>query len=435
MDSIFSSHRRLTLVSLLLAAGNALICLSPGWSDTKDAARDISKLLSAENAVGEQIHIRPTSSQPFRRFGTNYLFLGPVTNAEDLSLAIANNPVNRWAYDMQGLDESEYQTLLSRIEKGAKSQSKFQQHYARAWCALRANAYQQALSEATQCLALDAHSAEAETLLAQSQLGLEKIDDALASLTKAAKLAPQNSDIAFLSGVAKSRQRKWTDCVTDLSRAIKSAPARYWYHWTLGYSLLHSGKAAQSQKEFETVAKSRVNDELALPALENYFYLQGTHEKIIDTITSMLASKPQDANLLYARASALCRMSEYERALSDLNAALKVDPHMQLALLKRGYVNARLRKHKDAAIDWEAANRITPTNTGLKGAAGSYFELADFKKAVDSLTKLIAATGKPEDYLARAACYDKLGKSDLANADRRQAEQLKKPGQRLLPYR
>ena len=89
---------------------------------------------------------------------------------------------------------------------------------------------------------------------------------------------------------------------------------------------------------------------------------------------------PADPAYLYQRAMALAQIEEVERALADLDAALKLKPDAVPALLTRA--SLRLESDRQGAIaDMQAADRLLPREAVERLELAGFYERADLLPA------------------------------------------------------
>lgn len=152
-----------------------------------------------------------------------------------------------------------------------------------------------------------------------------------------------------------------------------------------------------------------------------YYYLLGDYERAAQYFTREIESTPARLNNNYlARASCYLLMGQKERALADIERALKIEPGHAFALELRGEIYA-LEKNHDAALElFSRVQNISPH------WAVPYFDRAsilldrkEFQPALDELNKAVSYQGRmPLFYLVRSLAHFRLG--DLASAHKDQ---------------
>jgi len=107
---------------------------------------------------------------------------------------------------------------------------------------------------------------------------------------------------------------------------------------------------------------------------------------------------------LYGRGSAFFRSEDYESALKDLNALIKLDGKHSKAYHARGLLRGAEEKYKEAIKDLEKANSLAPGNQEVWLDLGGAFLLnKDFPNAQIAFEKAIELDkGCPEGWYGKA---------------------------------
>jgi tetratricopeptide (TPR) repeat protein len=157
-------------------------------------------------------------------------------------------------------------------------------------------------------------------------------------------------------------------------------------------------------------------------------------DDVIKTCTRVISSRQtsdasQSAALL-GRGNMYRRMGQYDRAIADYNAALKLDPN-NLAPILTSRGNAwRGKKNTDRAIaDHSEAIKLDPTYATAWGNRGNVWSdkgewdkaIADYDKAIELNPKFATA------FYNRGLAYEAKKNKDHASADYQAALQLQ-PG-------
>jgi len=145
----------------------------------------------------------------------------------------------------------------------------------------------------------------------------------------------------------------------------------------------------------------------------------GQYEAAIADYDAALRLDPDHAVALVNRSLAWIALGRYEEAIADYDAVLRLDPEQVGAWANRGAAKAKLGRHNEALADYDAALRLDPNhvlalaNRGLaRIALGRYEEaIADF----DSVLRL-----NPDNagvYNNRGWVKARLGRHEEAIAD------------------
>jgi len=124
-----------------------------------------------------------------------------------------------------------------------------------------------------------------------------------------------------------------------------------------------------------------------------------------------------------------CEASDYDCQISNYTKAINLNPQYANAYILRG-VSYSGRKDYDAAIrDYTEAIRLSPNDASPYNNRGvSYYLKGDENAAIRDYTEAIRLDPKTYYYYSnRANSYERIGEKDKAQADRKKADDLKKP--------
>ena len=200
---------------------------------------------------------------------------------------------------------------------------------------------------------------------------------------------------AYEEGMLLLSRRKWADGVERLSEAIRLKPDS---------ALAHLGRCR------------------AEVALEQ-------HQQAIVDCTEVIQRLPNSATAFHERGTAYFRVAQFDRAVEDMNAALRLgDDAPGFAHSIRGRAHSGLKEWEDAIQDFDEAIKLNP-------AVGQFFMFRgialnarrQFRKALDDFNEALRLQPNlPMAYHQRALAKARLGDIAGAAADREQAKSLRK---------
>ena len=270
-------------------------------------------------------------------------------------------------------------------------------------------------------------------LLVKKAITVSDFKTAYQAASKAIALNPHLAEAYLLRG--KSRylmsHGNQSESITDLQTAIKLNPR-------LGDAYEYLGMIYDSQKE---------------------------HRKSIDVLSAGLKQYPRSSTLLECRASVYGTLGDSEKALNDYSALIKCMPHRTSNYIKlaaqlermgrykealnayadaiainrkpdlvtcdsyknRARLLSKLRRHREAIVDLSKLIELDDSDDDAIRLRGDEYKfLNQFEKAIADYSKAIEASPQyaRTSYESRAVAYDALGKSDLAEKDRKNARKL-----------
>jgi len=170
-----------------------------------------------------------------------------------------------------------------------------------------------------------------------------------------------------------------------------------------------------------------------ISALHGRAYAHLEEEKTdlaIAELTALIALK-HDYSMAYAtRAQAYFENNQIDLALKDCATGLTYKDELSVRheiYHLRGRIYRSIKQYDKAKLDFDAALKLAPQDAGLYWNRGNVsLDAGQYQKAIDDYNQAIHFT-KPNDedrlaryYSSRASAYEKLGKKDLAAADRKQ---------------
>ncbi len=150
------------------------------------------------------------------------------------------------------------------------------------------------------------------------------------------------------------------------------------------------------------------------------------YETVVSLATKAIAASPKTARFYAKRAEAYLILNKPDLAMADLTTAAKLKPKIGWPLIARGRIYDSQGKDALALADYNRGIALGCL-LGYKDQARVLERNGKLEQAAVSLTKLMPTIGPLEriPYLfQRAKIYEKLGKTELANADNKLASDL-----------
>lgn len=151
------------------------------------------------------------------------------------------------------------------------------------------------------------------------------------------------------------------------------------------------------------------------------------------SLTAALANSSEPVLVLHNRASLLCDMNQFDDAMYDYSAIIKIDPDNVEAYYRRGLLHLEANDRTSAEADFEKCDEIDANNLFSKLSKALLLKLEDDWEGAEKIYSDILATESRKHnsyYMNRAECYVNIEKYSLAAADLRTIE----AGERENPY-
>jgi tetratricopeptide (TPR) repeat protein len=150
-----------------------------------------------------------------------------------------------------------------------------------------------------------------------------------------------------------------------------------------------------------------------------YYYLQGDYERAAMLYTAEIERQPENVNNYITRAGCYISIGQRERAVADVERALKINQSHLLALQLRGEIHL-LNKEYEAALErFVQAQALNPDWAVPYFDRGSLLlERGEYKPALENFNKAVSLQSRlPLFYVVRSLAHFRLGDFDSARAD------------------
>ena len=228
---------------------------------------------------------------------------------------------------------------------------------------------------------------------------------------------PFLNDVWEIRGVARQNMGKNKDAVDDYDKALETLPGNKQILFNKALALEAMGNLEASDSTFKELMKYNPNYDRAYRGRAKLRMSQGdTLQAIADLDTALMINK-YSHEVFAMRAGLLATATkDYEKALSDMNEAIRLQPQESQYYVIRAQVNYNLDNLNGAlddysyAIDFDHHNTIAYYNRGILRA-----EINDVNRAIEDFTAVLKL--KPADYRTlynRAILYKNI--HDYKNA-------------------
>jgi len=170
--------------------------------------------------------------------------------------------------------------------------------------------------------------------------------------------------MVFLSGCSKDKltdseyiqkakddmdEGKYRDGVIELKNALQVNPENPEARWLLGEIYLIVGDGFSAEKELRHAVKLGIDRREIILSLSQAMLMQGAFEQVLSEIEPKSVSVKSVAAKLYAmRAQAYVGLNKYQKAKSELEKGIKIDPKAMLVMIGRAQLAMSRRDEKSA---------------------------------------------------------------------------------------
>ncbi|GAB4403314.1 MAG: hypothetical protein OHK003_31150 [Anaerolineales bacterium] len=150
-----------------------------------------------------------------------------------------------------------------------------------------------------------------------------------------------------------------------------------------------------------------------------YYYLKGDFERAAQLYSADIDRKPDDINNYLARAGCYLAIGQRERALADVDRALKLNPNHLFALELRGEIHMLNKDYDTASTYFAKAQQLNPSwAVPYFDQASLLMERGEIQPALENFNKAVALQPRmPLFYIIRSLAHFKAGDLNSAHHD------------------
>lgn len=260
---------------------------------------------------------------------------------------------------------------------------------------------------------------------------LEEYQEAIEDFTLALETDGGNARVHFNRGNARYQLGQYRDALTDYRAAVSLEPGRPEFLHYAGLACEGCGDIRSAALYYDEALKQDSSHHTARFNAGRMYHLDGQYERALERFNGGL---PPDEALHEARGLVYLDIDNYQKALTDFDQVIELEPLKGRHHYNRGVVYHRMGREQDAIDDLSRAIELGSTEDCvfcLRGLA--WRALGNTAQAVADLTSAIDADGTNTEYLSnRAQCYFEQGLYDCAESDLGRALQLQPADSELL---
>jgi len=335
-----------------------------------------------------------------------------VRAVEEDRLLLAHEQVG-WAARSQVVPVAEgYAALNQRIETHSQDAHAYLAR-AQFWLDRYRQDHRRGLDDLDRSLQSDSPDLQTLVDLAGKQRRAGRIEDAIATLSKALKMAPRRHDLLQQRGrllleseqLERAREdfdrvvelRPWHaegylgrarvlsgldllyDALDDLNKAARLAPRNVEIPLALGDVWSAHNVAPRAIQAYREALEMDPEQVEAHVRLGDVLAGSGQREQAIDHYTAALRLDPQRTDVYLQRSAVYFESGQYDNAIADCSRVIQFDPAAAEAFRRRGTINFERRNYSQAISDFRIALKLQPSlaDEGLRHYAVAYSQRAE----------------------------------------------------------
>jgi tetratricopeptide (TPR) repeat protein len=187
-----------------------------------------------------------------------------------------------------------------------------------------------------------------------------KTVEAIDALTKAILLSPESRHLYHTRGVIYARKGDWDEAIRDFDEAIRIDSTDEMSYWCRGKAWAQKGRQDRALVDYANVLRINPDNIDVRMARANIWYARGESDRAVaelKVLDGKLLTKGED---LRARAWSAHERGQFEKAVADWTAAMKIDPKDSRNYYDRGRSFARMERPREALADFDEFIRLKP---------------------------------------------------------------------------
>jgi tetratricopeptide (TPR) repeat protein len=232
----------------------------------------------------------------------------------------------------------------------------------------------------------------------------------------------------FFKGLAYRLEEEPAKEQAQYSEALGADPTNLGARFYRGLNALARNDLDSAIADFNEVLKQHSDESLTYYQRGRAFALKGEKERAIEDFNAVIRLDPALGTPYLERGLLYLKNRETSKAVEDFSAAIKKNDGSKLdALTNRAYMYFQQGQYERALADLNEALKIKPGFPWVyRLMANAYYKKGDFGEAVEHASKAIELDpNEAEGYLVRGALYLQQQRYEQAKADFKKIQALR----------
>lgn len=253
---------------------------------------------------------------------------------------------------------------------------------------LRAENYDQALTQSRQFLQAEPDNADAHYVTGLSYLFTEQFDNSIHHLLQAIHKEKNNPVYIANLGIAFLRSGDKDKAIVHLKQAVELQPDYELAQYNLGSAFIENGQAEQAIETFTTLTGLQPDNSEYLCALADAVRETGQWLKSISLYNKVLDLDARHARAHTNMGPLMMHMGKLDEAVEHCKQAIELEPQQTLARKNLGDCYAQMEQLEEAMEAYADAYEIDSENADLCAAIGKiWLETSDWNEAASWFQK------------------------------------------------
>ncbi|MEK7309273.1 MAG: tetratricopeptide repeat protein [Planctomycetota bacterium] len=227
--------------------------------------------------------------------------------------------------------------------------------------------------------------------------------------------------------IAKVINKDYKGAAADFAKVLELDPESYMGYFAKGAIELHNGDYKQAIADFTRVIELKPDDVDAYDERAKAYLRRGQRGLALSDWNKAIEINPDFASAYYSRGDIYLADNKLDLALKDFNKYVELNPQEPAGYCIRAIIYTRMGRLDLALADANKAVEINPDNADMYyRRADLYYQNENNDEAIADYSRAIELDPKcAEAYFGRAACYGLKGQLDEVIMDCNKAIELK----------
>lgn len=253
-----------------------------------------------------------------------------------------------------------------------------------------------------------------------AKLNLDDYKGAEEDASAAIERNPFITDAYEVRGVARQNQGKPREAIEDYNQALEQLPENRGLMYNKALAQQESDDLSGASETYESLLKSFPGFDAGYIGRARLRLEQKDTVGALADVNKALELNKNAVNGYLLRADiSINSHKDYQKALDDMNEAIRLEPQYPGFFINRAYIKYMLDDYFGAMADFDYSLQLDPANTAALFNRGMLrAEVHDTNKAIDDFSRVLALN--PVDYKAlynRSMLYGEIGAYKEALAD------------------
>ena len=221
--------------------------------------------------------------------------------------------------------------------------------------------YARGLADCNKMIALEPHSGDGYDCRAGKSQMKGDLRNAAADIERGQRLDPNNPGLLIERGSLEAQNGNYADAIRDFDAAIRLNPNNSIPYGQRGVAYESEGNYERAIEDFDEGIKLKPNQSELYGERGLAYSDKGNVQLALQDYATAIRMKPDaEANYVNRAGTYIYQLKDYDRALADLDIALKLAPNDAYSYSLRGEAWYMKKDYKRAIADLDAAIKLDP---------------------------------------------------------------------------